>query len=101
MLSNFNFSEPLYLDSKSMSFEASWILFTTFRTIMDASGVWRYPPSGPRDGYATRTTWAASVQDISGWRSWLRNALDPAARVIVDMGGGIPPGANLPFANPP
>ncbi len=92
LLANFSFDEPLYLDSRVMNFEASWILFTTFRSLMDASGVWRWPADGTQRAYSGTQplTWAASVQGIVGWRSWLANQLNPNADVIVDMGGGLP-----------
>lgn len=93
LLANFSFSEGLYLDSRSMSFEAGWVLFTTFRTILDASGVWRWPADGAngenQNGQAVRREkWATSMQNITGWRSWLANELDPNFSAIVDMGGG-------------
>lgn len=93
LLTDFRFSEPLYLDSRSMTFEATWTLFVTFRTLLDATGVWTWPPEGlsaPIVGEII-PTWRSTVQNISGWRSWLTNQIDPFAEVIVDMGGGSPP----------
>ncbi len=79
-LMDFRIEEGLYLDSKTVTFSASWRLVTTFSTILVASGVWKKVAS---DG---GNTWAASVRDISGWKSWERNLLDPAAAIIVDFG---------------
>lgn len=90
LLSHFSFSEGLYLDSRSITFEAAFILFTTFRTLLAASGVWRWYADGQAVNGQGRDTWRASMGDIVGWRSWLADQLDAAAEVIVDMGGGEP-----------
>jgi hypothetical protein len=87
----FTADEGLYDDGKSTAFEAQWILMSTLSDIFLATGCWRY------DAGTGGATWAASVQDIMGWRSWLINGLDPTADVIVDLGGGQPPGNVAPF----
>ena len=79
-LIEFSGDEGLYLDSKTMTFSATWKLVTTFDRILVASGLWRYVPS---DG---GNTWATNIRGISGAQSWLRNPVNPD--VIVDFGGG-------------
>lgn len=79
-LIDFSGDEGLYLDSKTMTFSATWKLVTTFDRILVASGLWRYVPT---DG---GNTWATSVRNISGANSWLTNRVNPD--VIVDFGGG-------------
>ncbi len=103
LLQDMRFDEGLYLDSKTMTWEASWILFTTFRTLLEASGVWRWPrvvespqPLAAQNAVGhIKASWVRSVEDIMGWRSWLNNQLAESADVIVDMGGGGPPPAGL------
>lgn len=80
-LMHLGLDEGLYLDSKTISFEASWILNTTVSLILLASGVWKQ--SGIEGGSA----WAVKMADIQGWRSVLANSIDPSADVIVDLGG--------------
>jgi hypothetical protein len=82
----FGYDEGLYLDSKTITFQASWFLATTFSTLLRATGTWRWLPSS-----SGGQMWASSIKDIAGWRSWLSNQLDPNADVIVDFGGGDPP----------
>ncbi len=105
MLSNFSFHEGLHLDSKIFTCDAQWALFTTFRSMLDATGVWRWPATQRAD------IAAASLQDVAGWKSWLANSFNTAADIIVDFGGGAPPlNAGLagfvgpiqqPFVGPP
>jgi len=87
---DFSVDEGLYLDSKTTSFEASWLLLTSLQTILTASGIWRWatPSSGGN-------RWAMSVRSVSGWKSWLANVLNPNQDIIVDLGGGSPPA--VPF----
>jgi hypothetical protein len=73
--------EGLYMDSKTVSFEVSWMLLTTFKTVLEASGFLR--TSGLEGG----EIWAKSVADIAGGSSWLRNGVG-GGDVIVDFGGG-------------
>jgi len=73
--------EGIYLDSKEMTFSATWRLVTTLSGILVASGLWR---KVPQDG---GNIWATSVRGISGANSWLINRLDPAGDAIVDFGG--------------
>lgn len=86
IITDFGYDEGLYLDSKTITFEASWWLLTTFRSLLVATGTWKWMP-----GSSGGTAWAQSMEDISGWRSWLQNRMDPSADVIVDFGGGTPP----------
>lgn len=84
-LIDFGIDEGLYLDSKTVSFSATWRLVTTFSHILVASGIWRKLPDNDAGG---NNIWAASMKDISGPFSILPNVLDPARDVIVDFGGG-------------
>jgi len=85
ILCHFGYDEGLYLDSKTMSFEAAWFLTTPFSLIFFGTGTWYWTPE------VGGQAWAQSIQDIVGWKSWLANQLDPTGDVIVDMGGGMPP----------
>ncbi len=85
MIFDFSFEEGVYLDSKSVSFSASWRMTASIDTILAASGLWRKLPENDNRG---GNLWAASMKDISGSRSWLPNRLDPTQDVIVDFGGG-------------
>lgn len=80
-LYHFAFREPLYLDSRTMTFEASWKYSTALSHILIASGAWRWFA-----GSVGGNLWAQSVGNIQGWRGNLANVLDPKAEVIVDMG---------------
>lgn len=84
-LIDFSFDEGLYLDSKTTSFSATWRMITTFSHVLVASGLWRKVPEEDAQG---NNLWATTMADISGSRSWLPNALDPATDIIVDFGGG-------------
>ncbi len=85
MLSNFSFHEGLHLDSRIFSCDAQWVLFCTFRSLLDATGVWRWPNT------QSASIAASSLTDVAGWKSWLQNNFNTAADVIVDFGGGSPP----------
>lgn len=85
VLSDFKFHEGLYQDSKSMTFEATWMLFTTFRTLLNATGVWHWPASQSAENAASAS------RQFAGWKSWLQNNFNPQADVIVDFSGGSPP----------
>lgn len=100
---DFGFDEGLYLDSKTISFEASWVLLVRFQDLILASGVWRWlgPDSGAPPNVLNNpgtltggAAWASSMQSIMGWSSWLTNRLNPDADIVVDMGDGLPPLAN-------
>ena len=82
---DFSFDEGMYLDSKTVSFSASWFFACAFADILDASGLWRKLPEVDTGG---KNLWAASVRDVSGSVSWLPNTLDPSLDVVVDFGGG-------------
>lgn len=84
---DFGFTEGLHQGSKTATFEATWKLFSTLSGLLRATGIWRY--SGDVGG----SVWAASVQDIMGYSSWMVNEVNPAADLVVDFGGGSPPQA--------
>lgn len=84
-LVDFSFDEGIYLDSKTVSFSATWRLTTIFSHILLASGLWTKLPD---DDVGRSNVWATSVKDISGHKSWLTNRVDPKLDVIVDFGGG-------------
>ena len=77
---SFSFDEGLYLDSRTVSFEASWRLITSIQSIFAASGIWK------KTGFENADLWSTSIRDISGSGSWLTNLLDPAGQAIVDFG---------------
>ena len=83
-LIDFSFDEGLYLDSKTVSFSATWRMVTTFSHILIASGLWKKLPEKDAQG---RNVWAIAMRDVSGSQSWLPNRLDPRLDVIVDFGG--------------
>jgi hypothetical protein len=82
-LVHFGFDEGMYLDSKTMSFEASWMLITVIDLLLVSTGVWR--GSGV-EGPQGRILWANSVDNIMGANSWLVNQFDPASEVLIDLG---------------
>ena len=82
-LVDFNFTEGLYLDSKKITFGATWKLVTTFQGILLASGLWKKAQERNQNG---GNLWAISMQSTSGPFSWLQNRIDPAQDVIVDFG---------------
>lgn len=87
-LIDFSFDEGLYLDSKVITFSASWRLTVSFAYILQASGLWaKVPERTPAEGEAGNL-WATSMRPVQGYRSWLYNQLDPTQDVVVDFGGG-------------
>lgn len=82
---SFEIDEGLYLDSRKITFGATWKLICSFSTLLFAAGIWKYP-GGPEHGMESRTLWATSVRKIMGSRSWLANSVIGDADVIVDMG---------------
>lgn len=82
-LIDFNFNEGVYLDSKAVTFGASWRLVTTFSHILMASGIWRKLDERNQSG---DNYWAVSMRDISGPFSWTANRVDASQDVIVDFG---------------
>ena len=82
-LYHFGGREGVYLDSRTMTFEASWKVMTSLTHVLIATGLWRWP-----GGTLGGNLWAQSVKDITGWKGNLANVLNPAADAIVDMGGG-------------
>lgn len=82
LITHFGFDEGLYLDSKTITFEASWRLITDISAILRATGVWR------DFGLTDKGTWAIGMKDIMGWRGNLINEINPASLAIIDVGGG-------------
>lgn len=82
-LRDFSFDEGLYLDSKTTSFSATWLLVVPFSHIMLASGIWT---KLPEKNVAGDDLWAISMKDVQGATSWLPNILDPKLDIIVDFG---------------
>lgn len=83
VLIDFHGNEGIYKDSKTVTFSASWRLCTTFSHILVASGLWTKLNEGTPNG---ENLWATSMANINGTSSWLQNAVDPAAQVIIDFG---------------
>lgn len=81
---DFGVDEGLFLESKSVTFHASWMLFSQYRNILRASGIWR--TAGTEGG----DTWATSVRNISGWKGTLRNSIQATQDAIVDLQLGPP-----------
>ncbi len=87
IMTGFGFDEGLYLDSKTMTFGASWWITTTFPALLRATGVWRW-----LEGSAGGTLWAQSMRDIMSSSSWLTGQVDPNLDAVVDLGfAGAPP----------
>ena len=98
-LIDFSFDEGLNLDSKTISFSATWRMITTFSHILIASGLWKKLPEdhsaagsviggGALVGLGRGgNIWATSMRDVSGSQSWMPNRLDPSLDIIVDFGG--------------
>lgn len=83
ILIDFNIDEGLYLDSKTVTFSASWRIITTFSHILLASGLWR---KVDEENAAGENMWAMSMKDVQGSESWHANKLNPALDLIVDFG---------------
>jgi hypothetical protein len=81
---HFGFDEGLYLDSKTITFEASWMLVTSLTHLLLATGVWRN--AGIEGDRAGNPLWVASMSDIMSARSWTFNNLNPTQDAIVDFG---------------
>ena len=79
-LMDFSYDEGMYLDSKTVSFSATWKLTCNFSTILLSSGIWSKVEGDNRD------LWAVSMKDIQGAQSWVAAPMLPD--VIVDFGGG-------------
>lgn len=86
-LIDFTFNEGMYLDSKTVTFSASWRLVTAFQGILLASGLWRKLPEEGTPGDPSTNLWAANMRDVEGWASWSRAPLDALQDVVVDFGG--------------
>jgi hypothetical protein len=78
---HFSLDEGLYRDSKTITFEVSWILMTQWSTLMRSCGVWRVDKNDTGGA-----AWAASVADIMGWRSRYVDTLVASQDAIVDLG---------------
>lgn len=83
LLIDFNIEEGMYLDSKTVSFSATWRLLSPFTHILLASGLWKKVPENNQKG---ENLYALSMRDVSGSQSWLPNSFDPALDIIVDFG---------------
>ncbi len=88
-LIDFGFEEGLYLDSKTISFHATWRLITRFSHILRASGLWIKVPERNEQG---GNHWALSMTtgyngNVQGSYSWLKNIANPSLDAIVDFGG--------------
>jgi hypothetical protein len=97
LLIDFGFDEGLYLDSKTVTFHATWVLTGNWQNLLAATGFTRWLPG---TAGTVGNLWRLTVADVMGWRSWSDNRLNAAADVIVDLGGGGPWGAVAPPANP-
>lgn len=95
-LTDFGWDEGLYLDSKSITFQASWWMIAPFVNVFRAAGTWRW-----LDGSAGGSQWAQSVQDMMGWASWLVNRVDEKADALIDVGNVNGPPAGTPLVGPP
>ncbi len=82
-LIDFSFDEPLYKDSKTVTFSATWRLVTTLSHILLASGIWKKVPEKSVIG---NNLWALSMADVSGARGVMPNVLDPSKDIIIDFG---------------
>ncbi len=82
LITNFGFDEGIHLDSKTITFEASWRLITDISAILKATGVWL------DGGLSEKSTWAIAMKNIMGWRGNLINEINPASLAIIDVGGG-------------
>lgn len=90
-LINFSFDEGLYLDSKTITFSATWRLVSPFSHIIQASGLWKKLPEQNSTG---NNLWKTSMQapvpgsgtGIQGAFSWAPNNVNPATDIIVDFG---------------
>ncbi len=80
IIQSFSFDEGLYLDGKTITFEASWVCFTMLEGILVSTGVWQ---KSNVDGVSD---WSVAMRDIQGWRSWLFNRVDAQSDIIVDLG---------------
>lgn len=101
IMTGFAIDEGLYLDGKTTSFEASWIVLCSFQSLLIATGIWNRTagPWSPPAGFQVSggDLWRASVRDIMGWRSWMSNRIRPDSDLIIDLGAinpvvPIPPG---------
>jgi len=80
-LVDFGMDEGMHRDSKTVTFEATWILFTTLSNILVSSGIWRV------DGRSLGgNVYRLSMEDVTGWRSWIFNAFKYKDDIIVDLG---------------
>lgn len=80
LLMDFNIEEGLYLDSKTITFSASWKLMTPFAQMLIESGIWTKVTENKK------VLWATTLAEVSGAQSWLPNKA--RTDIIVDLGGG-------------
>ncbi len=83
LICDFNIDEGLYLDSKTISFSATWRLVSPFSHILLTSGIWT---KIPEEDARNQNVWALSMRDVQGSSSCVKSPIDPKLDVIVDFG---------------
>lgn len=84
-LVDFSMEEGLYLDSKSVTFSATWRLITMHAGILRASGLWTKVDE-KKFANDKENLWAISMKNVQGSESWLPNRTNPNDDIIVDFG---------------
>lgn len=77
---SFNFTEGIYLDGETSSFQCVWTFCSTFPNVLEASGVWKQIPD------TSFVKWRASTKSIMGPNNWNGTAMLPENDIIVDLG---------------
>lgn len=80
LLIGWEINEGMYLDSKQVTFSATWYLATSLVRLMRATGLWRTA------NFEGGQFWAQSMKDILRWKSWDVNNFDTNSDAIIDMG---------------
>jgi hypothetical protein len=80
-LMDMNFDEGIYMDAKTFSVEATWMIIIQFTSLLQATGVWRW-----QRGTSGDLEWATSIRNVMGAASWLENKSNIGSQVIVDLG---------------
>lgn len=83
ILIDWSIDEGLYLDSKTVTFSATWRICCKWELIMLGSGLWAKVREKDSAG---RNLWAMSMKNIQGSSSWIKDRLDPNLDIIVDFG---------------
>ena len=84
---SFSVDEGLYLDSKSVSFEATWTLASNLANMLQASGVWKAVPD------TDWLRWKTNIAPIMGPNNWDKVALNTIGDLIIDIGKPMVPPA--------